>query len=582
MSANGVSIMFVEDELQKVMFNIVVTLINSCNKEQLEMIQRELSKNVLAYLREIWKKVYPHKNSEDSTDGKIQGRGYMSSMKPCNLAETIFRLSMNVGEYLTYPLELVSQGLFGVSDCSFQNFILRHWEDSTFVLRSSQCLSDKENIFGPFVRLFNCEEAISSFLSDSLPRMVSCLPFSSDDLNPLDFLVEVKEKIGCPLMYQQDVRIVKTNDLIEMHFLPKDSLDCVESPYVLDFNDILKCEEGYKQGYSIALRGLEFRFEPIAAIADAMACMFGQPSVGANLYLTPSNSQGLARHYDDHCVFVCQLVGEKQWTITEEPTVKLPRLYEPLKSVCRSQVESVSEEKKCVLNVGDVLYIPRGSAHEACTITRNDEPDAQNSFSIHLTFGIEVEPPFEWEGFAHVALHSWSNKKDAAVDSMSVYLLHFAIRHISYSNPDFRKACLVGANLTPSESNDWLKISQRTFFTRIVDIISTKSSHLDAIREFEAAVCSHKDPFRWLDHLNQNNSSGYGQSLTVTGLSDLCHKYQDRQEEVDVAFMQTKLHFCENIVFAEVAEKYKMLLDKYRKARKQYIKGMLSLHCFNN
>ena len=46
----------------------------------------------------------------------------------------------------------------------------------------------------------------------------------------------------------------------------------------------MKCEEAYKKGYTIALRGMEFRFESIAAVADTLACLFGQPSVGANLY----------------------------------------------------------------------------------------------------------------------------------------------------------------------------------------------------------------------------------------------------------------------------------------------------------
>ena len=67
----------------------------------------------------------------------------------------------------------------------------------------------------------------------------------------------------------------------------------------------------YKEGYTVALRGLEFRYQSIAAIADKLEVMFGSPSVGANLYLTPPNSQGLMCHFDDHCVFVCQIFGSK-------------------------------------------------------------------------------------------------------------------------------------------------------------------------------------------------------------------------------------------------------------------------------
>ncbi|KAL9663146.1 hypothetical protein QQ045_027985 [Rhodiola kirilowii] len=574
-TSNGVSIVFVGDELQKVIFDIMATLINSCNLEQLDMIQSKLSKNVLVYMRDIWRKVYLKINYGDSHDLKGKRCGHLSNIKANNLAETIFRLSMIAGEYLTYPLEQVLPSFFGKSDHCFQNFILNYWEESSFVLRSSECLNGKENIFGSFASLLNCEEAISSFFSNSLRRMVSCLPFASDDLDILDFLREVKETIGCTIIYQQDIRVVKTDDQIEMHFFSTGSVDRIESSDVFSSDDILRCEEGYKQGYTIALRGLEFRFELIAAVADAIASLFGQPSVGVNLYMTPPNSQGLARHYDDHCVFVCQLIGEKQWTIAEQPTLRLPRLYEPLQSDCCSHVENVSKEMNCLLKEGDVLYIPRGLAHEACTMTRGGELDANNGFSLHLTFGIEVEPPFEWEGFAHVALHCWSHNQDSAVDPLSLHLLHFAIRHISHSNPDFRKACLAGAIQTQSETDNLLQNSQTTNFTHIMDVISTQSSYSGAIKELEAALRIDKDPFKWLEHLNQDICSIHGPSPTITELSDLCHLSE-------AAFMQTKSNFCDSIVFADVVVKYKMLLDKYRKARKQYTKGMLSLHCFNN
>ncbi|CAM8898394.1 unnamed protein product [Rhodiola kirilowii] len=120
--------------------------------------------------------------------------------------------------------------------------------------------------------------------------------------------------------------------------------------------------------------------------------------------------------------------------------------------------------------------------------------DANNGFSLHLTFGIEVEPPFEWEGFAHVALHCWSHNQDSAVDPLSLHLLHFAIRHISHSNPDFRKACLAGAIQTQLETDDLLQNSRTTIFTRIIDVISTQSSYSGAIKELEAALRIDKDP----------------------------------------------------------------------------------------
>lgn len=161
-------------------------------------------------------------------------------------------------------------------------------------------------------------------------------------------------------------------------------------------------------------------------------------------------------------------------------------------------------------------------------------------------------------------------------------LLHFSIRHIGYSNPDFRKACLAGAIATPFVTDKWLENSQRAIFTRIVDVISTQSNYSDAIRELQATLHNQKDPFTWLENLNQERIDKHRQSSTLTELYDLCHVRNNKQEELEAAFMQTTSDFCNNVEFAAVVEKYKMLLDKYKKARQQYTKGMLSLHCLDN
>lgn len=93
----------------------------------------------------------------------------------------------------------------------------------------------------------------------------------------------------------------------ETHYLQDFHPDCLKEPLYLTTEDVLKYEQAYKDGYTVALCGLEFRYPGIAAIVDTLALMFGQPSVDANLYLTPPNSRGLARHFDDYYVFVCQI-----------------------------------------------------------------------------------------------------------------------------------------------------------------------------------------------------------------------------------------------------------------------------------
>ncbi|KAJ6922159.1 hypothetical protein NC652_015957 [Populus alba x Populus x berolinensis] len=187
----------------------------------------------------------------------------------------------------------------------------------------------------------------------------------------------------------------------------------------------------------------EFWLTSIAAVANALTSLFDQPT-------------GLDSHFDDHCVFVCQLFGTKQWTIYSQPNLQLPRLYDPLdREQCFVEENSLAGYRKFLLREGDILFIPRGFPHEACTHDGGSSDLAR--FSLHVTFGIEVEPPFEWEGFAHVALHCWYQTQkqlhrasveplSGILDLMPVTLLHLMIELIGASDSTLREASLVGAH----------------------------------------------------------------------------------------------------------------------------------------
>ena len=99
--------------------------------------------------------------------------------------------------------------------------------------------------------------------------------------------------------------------------------------------------------------------------------------VRANVYFTPPQSQGFAAHYDDHEVLVLQLHGEKRWRIHGE-AAKWPRkpMLDPL-----STDPLRSKAQELTLQTGDVLYVPRGFAHEA---------EAQATSSLHLTLSIQA------------------------------------------------------------------------------------------------------------------------------------------------------------------------------------------------
>eukprot|EP00794_Sanderia_malayensis_P000387 gene387-1021_t len=94
--------------------------------------------------------------------------------------------------------------------------------------------------------------------------------------------------------------------------------------------------------------------------------------VGANVYITPAGTQGLAPHNDDIEAFVLQLEGKKRW-----------KLYEPLQELATDYSHDLSPEEvgeltqEIELEAGDLLYFPRGVVHEAQT--------SSDGISTHVT-----------------------------------------------------------------------------------------------------------------------------------------------------------------------------------------------------
>ncbi|KAJ7955871.1 Lysine-specific demethylase NO66 [Quillaja saponaria] len=587
-----------EDELPVSVLNAAIILINASVIKKLQTIPQNLSEVFLTILKELWEKVREQMVLGNNSMKSNEGNFGKSNIRVSDLAESLFRLSISASHLtVTFPLEMVERSLFSMSGSNLEDFVLNYWEVSPFLLRRLPRDQNKENdIFSPFIQSLNWTESVPSFISSTLQGFVSCLPIASDEVDILNFLNQVKDKLGCPIIYQQDIRVVRTGRHFEteVHYF-QDNLDscCIKEPFHFNIDDYFRCGEAYKEGYTVALRGIEFRYQSIAAIADTLAFLIGQPSVGANLYLTPPNSQGLARHFDDHCVFVCQLFGSKQWKVFSRPSWLLPRLYDPLHSSHGSDVDSSSSVcREFCLREGDILYIPRGYPHEAHTRSSGD--DDSTGFSLHLTLGVEVEPPFEWEGFAHFALHFWNeNQKkpnyDArtslsqVVDVLPVNLLHIAIGSIGNSDPTFRKACLAAAISSPSDAYNWLALNQRNIFAHVIDKIYTDSKLPEVVGSLELSIQKNEDPFqriRWLQllHLEKETTRGCDWGEPFVGVENLLSLSAEHKDEVEVAFLQVKSRFCSEVVFGDIILSYKMFLEKYRKTRRQYMNGMVALH----
>jgi lysine-specific demethylase/histidyl-hydroxylase NO66 len=136
-------------------------------------------------------------------------------------------------------------------------------------------------------------------------------------------------------------------------------------------------------------------FGPVHSLLSLLEHEFGC-MVGANAYLTPpGSSQGFAPHYDDVEAFVCQLEGRKRWRVHAplRDAERLPRAssrdYDP-SELARAGSLPVLD---AVLEPGDVLYMPRGWIHHACTLPEAElsgggpsEPSArEDGHSLHLT-----------------------------------------------------------------------------------------------------------------------------------------------------------------------------------------------------
>lgn len=380
-----------EDGYSMLLLQGATTLINTSTIEQLQLIATDARKNLLMLLQGLLGQVHKQRLHTTSLRHDQLNEFFVSNIRIYSLVESVFRLSISHGLLQeSIDSENVKNGIFGLGKASIESFLSEVWEVSPMLIRDAP---GPDGIFTPFLQYHRLKEAIPSILPSMLKSFTSCPAIASDELDILHVIEEIKSHLGYPIIYNQDIRVVKTQfGKGEAHYFQESV-----SPHILSDNDILECEEAFKKGYSIALRGMEFRYETIAVIADELASLFGQPSTGVNMYLTPSNSQGLALHSDDHCVFVCQLIGVKRWKIYPRPSSQLPRLYESSHNILGLEDESLEGDghQQIVLKEGDILYIPRGSPHEAITDVNDDKNVNSAKFSLHMTLAIEIEPPFE-------------------------------------------------------------------------------------------------------------------------------------------------------------------------------------------
>ncbi len=144
---------------------------------------------------------------------------------------------------------------------------------------------------------------------------------------------------------------------------------------VVDRGSVL---DQFRNGATIVLPQLHLADGRLYSLCLALEQRFGA-RVQTNIYLTPPGEHGFGVHYDDHDVFVVQVAGAKDWEIYGARD-GLPFRGEGF----RKGIDDPGElSAQFVLETGQCLYVPRGTAHRA--LTRGDQP------SLHITIGVLVK-----------------------------------------------------------------------------------------------------------------------------------------------------------------------------------------------
>lgn len=141
-----------------------------------------------------------------------------------------------------------------------------------------------------------------------------------------------------------------------------------------------------RDGHTLILDGMQ-NFDPKL---KTLCRMLGQETgfkYQTNIYLTPPSGKGFTAHWDNHDVFVLQVLGSKHWKVEKN------RRTLPAKDAYTEEGEREfrGEVYEFTLQQGDMVYIPRGFIHAA-------ECGAENS--MHITLGIY---PTTWDDLLFAA-----------------------------------------------------------------------------------------------------------------------------------------------------------------------------------
>jgi ribosomal protein L16 Arg81 hydroxylase len=173
------------------------------------------------------------------------------------------------------------------------------------------------------------------------------------------------------------------NHLLNYHNLTEPDLRfSKEGQSLPNTHDPQDWSDRLRQGATLIVNGVHQRIPSVAKLAAELRDDIGCET-HVNLYCSPADQRGFDCHYDTHDVLILQIEGEKKWFVYKAtlpyPTAEMPS--------SKQDQPTESPYLECVLQAGDVLYIPRGHWHYAIAC---EQP------SLHLTLGLECQTGLDW------------------------------------------------------------------------------------------------------------------------------------------------------------------------------------------
>lgn len=132
-----------------------------------------------------------------------------------------------------------------------------------------------------------------------------------------------------------------------------------------------------RSGSTLVLDQLHQREPKLTRLCRVLQAELGH-TFQTNCYLTPAKGAGFTPHWDNHDVFILQVMGSKHWKVEN----KRRRLPSKTEFMTDEEGRHIGEDSTSfTLKQGDLIYIPRGVVHAA---------ECGADASLHITLGVHA------------------------------------------------------------------------------------------------------------------------------------------------------------------------------------------------